>query len=158
VRHDDDAVWRRILRIPFEHTIPRAQRDPKVKVCLRDRGKAGPAILAWAVRGCLEWQAHGLGIPTAVQLATDAYRADMDPLKDFLTDRCELLPRARVRSDELWRAYERWAQENGERPIGRRAFGELLKGRGLVPTTSYMAGTTRRIWEGIGLREEEPTD
>jgi putative DNA primase/helicase len=158
VRHDDDAVWRRILRIPFEHTIPRAQRDPKVKIQLRDRERAGPAILAWAVRGCLEWQAHGLGIPAAVQLATDAYRADMDPLKDFLMDRCELLPRARVRSDELWKAYEQWAQDNGDRPIGRRAFGELLKGRGLVPTTSYMAGTTRRVWEGIGLREEEPTD
>ena len=93
-----------------------------------------------------------------MQLATDAYRADMDPLKDFLMDRCELLPRARVRSDELWKAYEQWAQDNGDRPIGRRAFGELLKGRGLIPTTSYMAGTTRRVWEGIGLREEEATN
>ncbi len=78
----------------------------------------------------------------------------MDPLRDFLTDRCELLPRARVRSDELCKAYQQWAQENGDRPIGRLAFGELLKGGGLVPTMSYMAGTTRLVWEDVGLREE----
>jgi putative DNA primase/helicase len=121
---------------------------------LRDRQKAGPAILAWAMKGCLEWQSRGLGIPPAVQRATDSYRADMDPLRDFLADRCEIFAGAVARSDELWKAYEQWAQENGDRPLGRRTISELLKARGLMPGTAYMGGSTRRVWQGLGLRKE----
>jgi hypothetical protein len=28
--------------------------------------------LRWAVEGCLAWQHHGLGLPDAVRVATDA--------------------------------------------------------------------------------------
>ena len=63
VRDDDAAIWRRIIRIPFEHEIPEADQDPKVKATLRDPQIAGPAIRAWAVKGCLAWQKHGLAVP-----------------------------------------------------------------------------------------------
>lgn len=62
VPDDDDALWRRIVRIPFEHTLPKEARDPTVKAALRDPQTAGAAILAWAVEGCLAWQRHGLQI------------------------------------------------------------------------------------------------
>ena len=38
-----------------------------------------PGILAWAVRGCLEWQKVGLGLPTSVSEATREYREECDP-------------------------------------------------------------------------------
>ncbi|CAN94225.1 phage-related protein [Sorangium cellulosum So ce56] len=46
VRDDDAAIWRRILRIPFEHTVPKEKRDPQVKAALLDPAVGGPAILA----------------------------------------------------------------------------------------------------------------
>ena len=54
VRDDDEAIWRRILVIPFEAQIPADERDPKVKERLTDPSDCGPAVLAWLVRGCLE--------------------------------------------------------------------------------------------------------
>jgi putative DNA primase/helicase len=43
-------------------------------------------ILAWAVRGCLEWQRlHSLGVPTEVRVARASYRQDMDTIAAFST-------------------------------------------------------------------------
>jgi putative DNA primase/helicase len=34
MKHDDTAMWRRILRIPFEHVIPKDKRLPSIKARL----------------------------------------------------------------------------------------------------------------------------
>ena len=153
VRDDDAAMWRRILRVPFEHSVPKEKRDPKVKATLRDPSVAGPAILAWAVRGCLDWQRNGLGVPPVVERATQAYREAMDPLTDFLEDCCVMAPGAWVSSADLRKAYEDWGRENGE---GRdllkgKAFGERLRGRGCKDERRAYKGAQARGWAGIGL-------
>ena len=154
VRDDDGAIWRRILRIPFEHTVPPEQRDPRVKAILRDPKQGGAAILTWAIQGCLAWQRDGLGVPSKVEAATAAYRADMDPLRDFIAECCLVAPNAWAPIDDLWHAYDRWRQENGEKLfLTRRQFGERLTHRGHVPERGT-GGT--RIRRGIGLVGEDP--
>ena len=37
-----------------------------------------PGILAWLVKGCLEWQKAGPGVPNEVKEATGQYREEMD--------------------------------------------------------------------------------
>ena len=150
VRDDDEAMWRRILRVPFETVIPKDERDPKVKKELKDPEASGPAILAWAVRGCREWRANGLGVPPTVEEATAEYREDMDPLRDFIADYCVLGPNFWVPAGQLREAYEAWAREAGEAQILRgRKWGERLREHGCTPST----GTGGlRIWTGIALR------
>lgn len=53
IRDDDDAIRRRILQIPFNEQISESEHDPAVKACLCDPQTAGPAVLAWAIQGCL---------------------------------------------------------------------------------------------------------
>ena len=74
IRGTDHAIWRRIILIPFDVTIPPEQRDKKLaeKLC-----KELPGILNWAIKGCLEWQEHGLVPPSAVL---------MPSLKELLND------------------------------------------------------------------------
>ena len=60
IRNTDVAIWRRIRLVPFDVVIPPQDRDSD----LPDKLKAElPGILAWAVRGCLEWQEQGLAAP-----------------------------------------------------------------------------------------------
>jgi putative DNA primase/helicase len=71
--------------VPFNVSIPDAQQDKQLGAKL---DAELPGILAWAVRGCLEWQEKGLGFPKAVSHATNAYREEMDivvtiPLNPF---------------------------------------------------------------------------
>ena len=81
----DEAIWRRIRLAPFEVTIPAGERDKELPDKLR---RELPGIMAWAVRGCLDWQANGLGEPVEVSTATAAYRQEMDMLAEFLNDKC----------------------------------------------------------------------
>jgi putative DNA primase/helicase len=153
IRDDDEAMWRRILRVPFEHIIPKEARDPAVKRALRNPQRTGAAILAWAVQGCLAWQREGLGVPPAVETATRELREEMDPLKDFFEDCCILKPEAWVLTADLRQAYETWARERGEAFVLRgRQFTDRLKARSLVPERRH-AG---RGWQGIGLFTTTP--
>jgi len=87
VSADDGAIWRRILRLAFDHSIPKDQRDKTLKPYLRDAHGGGPAVLAWAVRGCIAWQDSGLQIPDCVITATEQYREESDPLASFFKER-----------------------------------------------------------------------
>jgi P4 family phage/plasmid primase-like protien len=150
VRDDDDALWRRILQIPFTEQIPKAEQDPSVKARLRNPADAGAAILAWIVQGCLAWQRQGLEVPAVVRDTTAAYRKEMDPLGEFLAECCTQDPKARVKKTALWAAYQDWAKPGGGRRLGRNKFTERLRQRGFDEWSDGNA----RFWLGVGLVTE----
>ncbi len=148
----DGALWRRILEIPFTHQIPERERDPKVKATLTDPAAAGPAILAWAVRGCLAWQRDGLGVPPLVEQATATLREEMNPLRDFFAERCVFEPEAFTPSKTLFAAYKNWGAANNERNLlSRREFG-LRVGERLHCRPQHHRGGDG--WPGVRLRDE----
>ena len=60
----DEAMRRRLLLVPFTVQIPVAERDPDLP---RKLQAEWPAILRWAVDGCLEWRQTGLAPPQIVR-------------------------------------------------------------------------------------------
>lgn len=151
VRDDDDAVWRRIVRVPFTRVVPESKRDPEVKATLSDPARSGAAILAWAVKGCLRWQQRGLVIPPVVQEATKHYRLEMDVLANFLEDCCVVGPDKWASSASLHEAYATWARENHEQhPLSKRALAERLKRHDFIDEKRSGA----RGWLGVGILEE----
>lgn len=96
VNPEDGAMWRRILLVPFTHTVPPDMVDPKVKVALTDPKVAGSTVLAWIVKGCLRWREDGLQVPESVRAATAAYRRDQDPLADFVDECLVFAPSSRL--------------------------------------------------------------
>jgi putative DNA primase/helicase len=148
VRDDDDAIWRRILQIPFDQHIPDKERDNMLKDYLQDPELAGPAVIAWLVQGCLNWQVVGLGVDDATKSLTGDYRDAMDPIRDFLSDYCVIAPAARVRNPDLYKAYEEWAKDNGlKRPLAQRTLTQRLKSRGFEQEAKHGV----RTWYGLGL-------
>jgi putative DNA primase/helicase len=163
VKSYSEATWRRLLLVPFEQVIPEDRRDPHVKETLRNPDAAGPAILAWAVRGCLNWQQGGLGVPPEVRKATAALREEMDlndPVGAFLADRCDLVMvpdnidpadltlENSVTARTLYNTFSTWSALEQSKPITEAAFGRNLRGRGL---TKKRTKTVRR-WVGLRLR------
>jgi putative DNA primase/helicase len=151
-RAEDGAMWRRILRVPFEHVVPEADRDPDLKAKLTTP-EVATAILAWGVRGCLAWQREGLQTPERVQQATLALREEMNPIAVFLEDCCLLGADYRTPAGELREAYERWAQANREDPVSPRVLAALL---GSAGCTQAKSGSVR-FWNGIGLIDHDDT-
>jgi putative DNA primase/helicase len=151
VAHDDDAMWRRILRLPFENKIPGAKQDKTLKATLTDMSLTGPAILAWAVQGCVEWYQHGLQVPQVVERATKSYQAQSNPLADFVAEVCILHPSAFTTVADLRGAYASWVHETGERVLlGRTEFVAALRDIGCTPGTRR----TGRGWSGIALQSD----
>jgi putative DNA primase/helicase len=137
----DDGIWRRIRLIPFTQRFEGANDDHG----LRQKLEAElPGILAWAVRGCLAWQAKGLTPPATVKDATASYRSEMDTFAGFL-ETCELNDTATVGATDLYQSYRAWAEASGERPVSQRWFGLRLGERGFAK--KEVKGRT--VWRGI---------
>lgn len=145
IRGTDEGIWRRIHLIPFTVTIPDEKVDKKLKYKLR---REMPAILKWAVDGCLMWQREGLQKPQCVVEATREYRASMDTIGAFLSECCERGP-GEVGASELFRAYLDWAKENNEYSMTATRFGTEMAKRFDRRRTG-----TGMVYIGIGLKND----
>jgi putative DNA primase/helicase len=152
---DDTALWRRIRRLPFEHVVAEERRDPEVKRYLADPGGGGPAVLAWAVKGALDWQERGLQSCARVRRATAELRAEFDPIAEFLETCCVVGPGAEVPAGDLRTAYEQWASDWGAKPIDNREWGKRLRALGCESSSPRRDGRQVRVWQGIGLLTED---
>jgi putative DNA primase/helicase len=144
IRGTDVGIWRRIMLVPFPVVIPEAERDPALPERIATET---PGILAWAVRGCLEWQARGLAPPAAVREATASYQRDEDTLGEYLAERTVADAAARTSAADLHRDYVAWAERAGVRPAGQRDLAEALAARSYVRHTLH----GRRVYRGVRL-------
>lgn len=123
-----DAFWRRPVLIPF--TVSFEGREDRM---LGDKLRQElPGILAWAVRGCLEYQAGGLKPPQKCLDAKAAWRSENDPLADFVEDACIVGKGHRAQAATLFNAYEAYCQRTGSVQVLRhpRGFSQALQARG----------------------------
>ena len=146
IRGTDHGIWRRIRLVPFTQTIAEHEKDRDLGAKL---AAEAPGILAWAVRGCIEWQRIGLAPPAAVLDATQKYRDDMDLLSEFLSEKCYFT--GSVGNTQLYQAFSVWSVANGERPRSHKWLTRNLEDRGYTKDPSRSRG---RGWVGLSLREE----
>jgi len=128
IRGNDHGIWRRIKKIPFSVTIPDEEQNKMLKEELQEELSG---ILAWTVRGCMEWRRIGLQAPKEVQMATKQYKEDMDIIGLFLTECCQKESGV-VAAGELYRAYQAWTTRYGEYCQTQKKFSQSLKERGFA--------------------------
>ncbi len=146
IKGTDFGVWRRIRLIPFSVTIPPGGQDTALGEKLEAEA---PGILAWAVRGCQEWQKTGLQDPPAVTDATAEYKSDSDVLGRFFGDCCVLMPDARAEAGALYEVYRGWhEQECSGEPMNGTVFGRRLGELGYK--VDKIGGKKWRLGVGIG--------
>lgn len=131
VTAEDPAIWDRLRLIPFTERFvadPKADHEhPQDKYLAQTLRTEGPGILAWLVRGCLEWQQTGLHAPASVTEETDSYRREEDILGQFLSECTVQIDGERVYGSDMYRAYSTWCEENGITPRSNTVFGKKIK-------------------------------
>jgi putative DNA primase/helicase len=154
---DDTGLWRRLLKVRFE-PVPPDRRDPRLKDALVHDPAARSALLAWALRGCLDWQRRGggrigLAPPEIVGRLTGEYREAQDITTkwwdDLLAQDAALDPNGFTPSAKLRRHYERWCEDNGALALGMKRLVEYLEKRGLGSKRTK----TGRGYQGLRLFE-----
>lgn len=150
IRGTDEGIWRRVRLVPFTQTITDEEKDRTID----DRLLAeSPGILAWAVRGCLDWQRDGLAVPETVRAATAGYRREMDVLAAFLEECCATGGGLRCTRKSLYDAYRQWARDGEEYLMSSSLFGRRMAERGFDgPRTA-----ADKVWIGIEVGTDRTT-
>jgi putative DNA primase/helicase len=146
----DVAIRSRLLLVPFTVQIPAAERDQNLMNKLRPEW---PAILRWAMDGCLEWQRIGLAPPAAVTRATDEYFTGQDRFTQWLEDECDVNLGDKHRSApiaDLYTSWSKYCQTSGDEPGSKQALGDQLVEHGFERIKVGVAKT--RSHHGIRLR------
>lgn len=139
----DAAMRRRFNMLPFIF------RPEEPDFALEDKLKEeSPRILGWALRGCLDWQLHGLGKAASVIAATDEYFEEQDSFGAWVEERCEVGASHWEMPAVLFKNWSAYARENGEDPGSMVLFSSRLKKHGFRRGKS--AGI--RSYRGIRVR------
>lgn len=146
IRGTDEGIWRRIKKIPFRVQIQDHEKDRHLKYKLRAELSG---ILAWAVRGCLEWQAHGLPESPEIVQAIREYREGEDRIGVFLEERCDLGDGFQENDQKLYGEYKSWSFESGEPMLSKGDFRKELEDRKLEAKRSKVD----RLRKGIKLKD-----
>ncbi len=159
--------WRRLLEIPFNVTIPEAERVKDFHRVLYEA--EGAAIQRFLIDAAAQYATGGpdrsqvesilgrgtagpdlLPVPEAVRAATADYQATSDPFSLWLADRAVLDKREEAKASSLFSSYDWWCDDHRERAMGLKGFTARLL---------QLAGVEKRerkdgnYYLGIGLAE-----
>lgn len=145
----DSAFWERLLLVPFGLSYvdrdPVAPHERRANKDLREQLRAeAPGILAWLVRGCLEYQRIGLMPPQPVLEAGARYRRDEDILAPFIEDYIEENTLGQTSASILYDKFSEWYTENvSKKGITQTRFGRIMGKRyekGKIEGKSFYLG------------------
>ena len=168
---DDDAIWDRLVAVPWDTRIPQGERTD-VSASLPRDPEVLEYVLSWAVAGAVMWHQErtgwsgavrqsGIGTPVAVGVATDAWQRRSESASgagDVLTE--WLRSDGVVEGDmdesltDLHASHTAWARSVRTHPLTERAFTTALRARGM----KLVRQSGGNVWNGIGLMSQTSHD
>jgi putative DNA primase/helicase len=146
VRENSEALWRRVRLIPFDAHFRNPDKGLIEKLLVERNG-----ILAWAVRGCLQFQVSGLVMAPTVAKASTDYRDEMDVIGRFIRTACEYQKNEEISFTLLYLTFQQWAGEFGERACSKKAFAIRLQELRLERVSKH---ARKLFYRGIRLSHE----
>ena len=154
VGDDGDAIWRRLLLIPFAVTIPKDEWDLELDERLK---LEVDGIIAWIVRGALEYAESGIDPPARVLAATNEYRSAESTFSAWIEEALQFDRNAWTSSKDLHESYADWARYNDAEELSNRERSQLGSDSGQISALRRDRGRARL--EGHpGSSERSPDD
>jgi P4 family phage/plasmid primase-like protien len=144
IHSQDHGTWRRLLYVPFNHTLTESGKIKNVEEVLKSEY---PQILNWAMEGYRMFVKEGLRIPPSIELAQKEYRNEQDSISQFIEDFCEVDKTQAVSKDYFLRSYNKFAEDAHLPSYNPKGMGSAMKQRGYSETRT----STRRYWNGLKL-------
>ncbi len=128
MKNVDESMARRMVLIPFNVTIPKAERDLQLGEKLKAEA---PAILNWCIQGAVDYFQNGLQIPAAVASASAEYLQNEDVTGEFIATYLRDAI-SKVHFAEVYQHYSNWQRAQGFNYFKpERAFKKELIERGM---------------------------
>lgn len=149
VRDNSNAIWRRLLRMPFYREIPEQEQDIHLPEKL---GLELPGILNWALDG-LERLLHNEAFTEsqAVKESVDQLKLESNPVALWVYERASLIATPSLPARLAYEDYSRWAKDTGRYQMTSTRFGKDLK---RLKDIVYH-GDKRGVFYGLRLNEDD---
>jgi putative DNA primase/helicase len=158
IKGQDHGMWRRVQLVPYLAAFgTESEVLAGTHTGVKDIGTVGrlrgemEGILAWRVRGAVEWAAGGLQAPSAVLAASAAYKQEQDRVGQFVAQCCELDAQAAEPLTDgmggLYPAFVSWCKDGGIYPMSKAKFTE-----GVLRVVGVGAAIERRVPSDGGRR------
>ena len=143
----EDGIWDRLFVIPFNNKLRGVAGDIKNYADYLYEN-AGEYIMKWIIEGAKKVidLHYEIKLPDVVRKAMNDYREQNNWFNHFIGDCCEKDDKGKVGSNELYTAYRRYSQENGEFIRSTNEFYSTLEKNG------YKRIVEKRIKYIKGLR------
>lgn len=149
----DCAFWERICPIACNMRFVARPERPNEHVRAAQlahhlRAEAS-GILAWLVRGALEWHHLGLAIPRCILQARKECRFHESTVAGFVRERCTLAAGAQTPASVLYMHYRAWVTDNGLAALGNQQFARELR---QVDGVKWQRSKQGKFYQGIVLQ------
>jgi putative DNA primase/helicase len=151
----DFAFWERVNLINFNLSFVdrKPQNDserPRDKDLPEKLKQELSGILAWIIRGCLEWQRIGLDSPPEVQKETLKFKRSLDNLSDFIDECCDLGDELQETAKKLYDKFGEWWTDNISNKVpAQKTFGGWMNKRGFEKDRTGPKGSY--VYHGVSL-------
>jgi len=111
----DDALWRRLLVLPFDHSV---DPDTVPRQAIESVPEALEAVLAWLVEGLLDYLEFGLkreDWPKQITSRMAKFVEGTSDFQQFLSSTVVKESDGRVEAEKLYQAYRTWGLQEGMR-------------------------------------------
>lgn len=155
IKDADLALWRRIVVVPFDVSLPESEVDSGLKDKLIRDAENREEILAWAIEGWKRYCSDGLEVPGSIAEAQMRFREDVSDFDRWMRDCCERDEEYREQPGTLFDSYQDWCEVNNIPPRDRLSsvlFGKRLSGLGVVAAVTREGGKTVRYRNGLRLK------
>lgn len=146
----DNGIWRRMVLIPFNYTIPDDKVDKKLTFKLKEEL---PGILNWCLEGYIKWRQNGLDDePEIIKEQRAEYREEMDIIQRFINDCCIVDSERKESFSDLWDEFNWWAIQNKE---SSSHYTSAQFGRDIVKRFTRKRTNEKTYYLGVGLKKND---
>lgn len=148
------GIWRRLLYVPFERSIPEHLQNPKL---IEELSSELGGIFNWAFKGLRSLiKAGRFTMPGKCSDAIDDYRRDVNPARAFLLDNyASDVCYGGLPAQEVYDCYVRYCQDNGFRPMNSNNLGKEVKRTmpSVIKKRTLIGGRQVSMYSGLAVKE-----
>ena len=150
-KHPDLALYRRMVVVPFERSVPPEKQD---KHLLEKLIAEKNVIFSLAARSLKDFIEDGYGFKMSKQgkAYIESRIAALHSGEDFLADRTVLDPNGTVSVAILYDSYRQWCMDNALDPDERSEFKETVLATAPSIEFRKVGPTEKRVWGYHGIR------
>lgn len=143
-----DGFYRRLIIIRFEHSVPKAKRDPN----LREKFMAERnGILMWALVGLkrLIENNYVFSETDATRAELRRYKIESNSVLSFVEDFCIMDENKEAARDDLFTKYKEYCNTAGLKPLSQANFNKDIETNFTAVKRGRDKLSKRRTWKGI---------